>query len=184
MNPIEMCACGMVRSSCEYHKDVDAGVKAPTFNVKDHVDRVIENVADTDLERHVRLLVPREYTPVRRLPIALVSHDDATIMLCPDVTFRPTHIVLSDMVSQCFDLAYWLLCNVGMLATSDPLPLETFSIKYMQDDRLSKINEWQGAPTLTPANRLRMVIRRNEFGQVHPDVKFRGLLWGLATMGA
>lgn len=145
-----------------------------------HTDRVVKAIERSDLSGLVRKLHQLAPQRLSRMPIALVGDTEKrAIIVCPFVTFRPTHIVLADDSSKAFDLESWTVNNVHMTADGYSMPLETFSIRYMTDDRLAAVNEWTNAPTVHPGMRLTFHISPHK--NTPQGAEFRGILWGFTV---
>jgi hypothetical protein len=159
---------------------IAAHIEMTEEDIAAHIERLAEIMQSQELAALVRRLhdhVPRKKW---RYAIGLVIPEGCdALSFNPDTYFQPTHIVLPDEVAKSYELNRFIICNVSMCITETPLPLETFSINAMVDDRLAAINEWTNAPIMTPANRCAIgVVKRRDDAP-----PFRGLLWGWASMG-
>lgn len=145
-----------------------------------HVDRVIKalkKTGTTDLVALVeRLTSMTKANYQETCPFGLIKDPEngiVEITMQPDVTCKLTHMVLSPETARSYDLEYFQMANVHQIQGINPIPLDPFSIEYMQDDRLASCMKWESV-TLTPANRFTICARlRKDF----VPVQFRGVLW-------
>ena len=142
-----------------------------------NVDRVVKAVNHAELSALVHKLhafVPKHKA---RVCLGLVADEHGICHISnPSVSFRPTHIVLTDEAARGFEMNSWLLSNINQVIGMESIPLDLFSIKHMVDDRLSAVMEWSNAPVITPANRITMHVKRR--AGASESVEFRGLLCG------
>lgn len=146
-------------------------------DLAENVDKVCRAVDHSGLSQLVKKLHATLPKHNARICLALVANKDGVVEIKnPSVSFRPSHIMLTDEAARGFELHSWLLSNINQCVGQEPLPLELFSIKHMVDDKFSQIMEWTNSPVITPANRITMYLKRRQ--DTPPDVEFRGLLWG------
>lgn len=124
-----------------------------------------------------------------RMPLGIISegliHSETTsiIVVSPDVTFRPTHLVVSHETSKAFNLVQMTVANVGASAGGYDIPLESFSMEYLaslEGEELKAIMSLQkwGIDTVTPAMRISIYVK-NISDQARA---FRGIIWGEASL--
>jgi hypothetical protein len=153
-----------------------------------HVDKVVKaleksGAADlAGLANKLSKLASGKYT--RKYPFPLVGNVDfhgqiemtgSCMLPC-----RFTHFVLSPETSKSFELCAFILGNDYQGVTFMPIPLETFSIEYMNDDRLASCQEWATAEMEVGAKFIVQArLRESRFDKIctTPAPEFRGLLW-------
>jgi hypothetical protein len=146
-----------------------------------HVERVVKALEKSGsiglahlVERLRAQVKPRIELHV---PMGLIAepddHGNIVITDQPYTTVRFTHLVLEPETAKSYEMTFFQVANVHMVITSDPVPLETFSIEYLQDDKLAHCMAWK-TMTIGPANRFTIAAAlRKGF----KPVPFRGLLW-------
>lgn len=123
-----------------------------------------------------------------RAPFALKQMPDecgrVTFEIKPDVCCRLTHLVLSPDTAKLYELASPIIVgNVYQTpgGSISPIPLETYSIEYMSDNRLAEVQSFK-SPKMHPGLKavlmaqLRDAKNMGELQRVY-DIEFRGLLW-------
>jgi hypothetical protein len=154
-----------------------------------HVDRVVKALEDSDvagLVRRLHALDDAARKPTGRLPFALVEEvadmADArpvSISLEPWVPCEVGHLVLSDETARYWELSDFTVSNVFLMAGDrrdkphQPLPLETFSIRFVQDDRLAAVQRFR-SERVYPGGHIRLAFSPRERGAICP---IRGVLW-------
>jgi hypothetical protein len=159
-----------------------------------HVDRVLRAVNGTGLAALVERLTKLEgdgRAPSYRLPFGLIGAPDAYEPLV--FNFQPwgdcvlTHLVVTPETAAQYELVDFKIGSVSQLAGSgwEPLPLDTFSVAYLANDRLSALQAWKTC-TASPGMTIQVVFQRRrgvelpmtrEGGKWSPTFPFRGLLW-------
>lgn len=144
------------------------------------VRKALDGSGAMDLVRMVNRLSAQSWAT--RLPFALVGlpneRGDVLMQDTCQVPCRFTHFVLSPETARAYVLRGFFL-GVDMQAAGGslrPLPLETFSIEYMQDDRLAACQAWK-TTTCDPGMHWTVdaVLRPEVDAAAGPA--FRGLLW-------
>jgi hypothetical protein len=151
-----------------------------------HVDRVIKalkKTGTTDLVALVERLTSITKVNYRETcPFGLIKDPEngiVEIQMQPDVGCKLTHMVLSPETAKSYDLEYFVISNVHQFQGGNPIPLEPFSIEYMQDDRLASCMKWETV-TLGPGNRFTIIAKLRKGFE---PVQFRGILWAKMKVG-
>jgi len=157
-----------------------------------HLDELRKDMADSpELAAHLRqraghLDPVAVYERSVRVPFGLVGAPAAlgeTVTLRPirpQVPFRAEHMVLSPDSAHNFELTSFKSQSRAQYLDSEPLPLDTFSIEYLKNDRLSEMQGWKSVDTCGPGMAIQLEVRR--IGRKGKRA-FRGILWGVAGIG-
>ena len=161
--------------------------------MKVHLDALDAAMADSpELSAHLRtrasLLEPAAttYERVVRVPFGLIGAptslgaDVELRLIKPPVPFRPEHMVLSPESAHNFELVTFVISGMNQYLDREPLPLDTFSVEHLKNDRLSELQAWKG-DTCDPSTSIKIAVRRV---QRRGKFAFRGLLWGVAGLGS
>jgi hypothetical protein len=180
------------RSPAEHFEPAERDATAPhssSQQVASHLEKLslemssspalVAHLAERGLPRRLELLLPNHVVErVFQLPYGLVGPKMPlgvlhVVEMRTPFLFRPEHLVVSPETARAFEVQSFLVEDQQQLGAS-PLPLETFSIEYDRNMRLTKLVGWQG-DTCKPGRPVELEVRR-----VGPEgeIGFRGVLWG------
>jgi hypothetical protein len=151
-----------------------------------HVDKVLKALGDSNLIGLVRRLHALQENQglnsglLERVPFAISDEgkrDSAGIILEPFVTCVVSHLVLDHESSMAWQLSDFKVGNIACLSpgwSHTPLPLETFSIQYMQDDRFAAVQRFRSARAY-PGSKIYLLFEKRK--EIKVAAPLRGLLW-------
>lgn len=149
----------------------------------DKLVKALEKSGARELVRLVNKLVSASESKFNyTVPYGLIAdpdeHDSVQMTSSPYTVCKFTHLVLSPETAKSYDLEFFQIANIYSTGDANPIPLEPFSIEYMNDDRLAACMEWKSV-TIGPANRFSISARlRKGFSRV----QFRGVLWAVSPL--
>ena len=143
---------------------------------------LVAHLAERGLPRRLELLLPNHVVErVFQLPYGLVGPKMPlgvlhVVEMRTPFLFRPEHLVVSPRrLARAFEVQSFPRRGTSSELGASPLPLETFSIEYDRNMRLTKLVGWQG-DTCKPGR----PVEELEVRRVGPEgeIGFRGVLWG------
>ena len=162
-------------------------VKLTQGDLAAHVDRVVKALGGSDVAGLVRRLSVLEREAVKpdgRMPFAIVGDPPidgrgASISLEPTIPCEVGHLVLSDESSKTWELSSMVVNRTYLSPGEDRskpfqcLPLETFSIRYMQDDRFGAVHRFK-SERVYPGSKIHLTFQLKEGAA---PCQLRGVLW-------
>src|ERR1700730_3376660 len=145
-----------------------------------HVDRVVkalEKSGAADLVGLVRKIQAQVQPKVStRIPFGLIAepndYGNVDIVQQPNTQCRLTHLVLTPDTARSYELTGFRAANIFLQEGISNIPLEPFSIEYLQSDRLATCMAWKSL-LMTPSNRFSIFAHLRE-GAI--PCQFRGIL--------
>jgi hypothetical protein len=147
-----------------------------------HIDRIVKALEKSgvrDLVNLTKRLSELVKTVDRRkynMPFGLIQEPKngrVEFTTQPNICCRLTHLVLSPETAKSYEMEHFQIANIYSTGDDHHIPLELFSIEYMNDDRLANCMQWKTVE-LSPANRFTISASlRTGFS----PVEFRGILW-------
>jgi hypothetical protein len=127
-------------------------------------------------------IAPQERGRSERVPYGVISKTpigssgSGEVRIFPMVPTRFTHLVVSPFTAKYFELVQLMSGRHPLGGSSDPLPLETFSIEYGHDDTLCAVQSFKIPMTEVGQSFVILFQRRADTEHLSPEY-FRGLFW-------